>query len=260
MRTLVIGDAHADPRHDNRRFTALGNFILEQRPENIVNIGDWGSYDSITFHTSGKPLLREGMRLADDVAAAKDALARAEKATIAYNERQSKNRKAQYKPQKFWLNGNHEDRIWRNWQIYPEFLGLVNHNDPAGAEKYGWNIIPYRGYANIDNTLFTHVPANKRSSIPISGEYVAKKAVELHGRNIVFGHTHRFLVHDLRQIGTTNVVYGVNCGWFGEETPDYIAVEENLDWWSGLVMLTHYAPGQIAIQTFPVEMILNGYL
>ena len=30
---LIIPDCHAAPEYDNKRFSALGNFIIEQQPE-----------------------------------------------------------------------------------------------------------------------------------------------------------------------------------------------------------------------------------
>ena len=259
MKTLCIGDAHADPRHNNKRFEALGNFIIEHKPDNIVQIGDWGSYDSVTFHTSGKPLLREGMRLADDIASAKDALYKAESPTIKYNEKQARNKKVQYKPNKWWLNGNHEERIFTNMMVYPELLGLIDHHDIVGASEYGWKVVPYRSYIEIDGIQFTHAPTGKRSPKPISGEYVAKRAIEIHDSTIVFGHTHRLVLHDKRTVGSEYPVYAINIGWFGDYVPEYIQTPQNLDWWSGLVMLDHYTHGQVGIETIPMEIIMNAY-
>ena len=40
MKILVIPDGHAHPDYDNDRFDYLGRFILDQRPDTIVCIGD----------------------------------------------------------------------------------------------------------------------------------------------------------------------------------------------------------------------------
>lgn len=258
--TLVIPDAHADPDHPNHRFDALGNFIVDRQPECIVQIGDWGSYDSVTFHTTGKPLLREGKRLIDDINAAKDALRRMEEPVQKLNDWQKNLKKKQYKPRKWWLNGNHEDRIYRNIVIHPELLGLIDHKDIVNADAYDWLFVPFRGYINIAGTQFTHVPMNKRNGfMPLSGEYVAKRAAELHNSTIVFGHTHRFLVHDFIQIGQ-QPHQAINVGWFGDYTPSYVTNPDSLDWWSGLLLLHHYAKGKVDIETISMERLKNDYL
>ena len=39
---LVVPDGHARPEHDNSRFSALGNFIVDKRPDIIVNERGFG--------------------------------------------------------------------------------------------------------------------------------------------------------------------------------------------------------------------------
>ena len=44
MNLLIIGDPHAHPDYDNKRFTALGKYIAKEKPDVIVCIGEYGRY------------------------------------------------------------------------------------------------------------------------------------------------------------------------------------------------------------------------
>ena len=144
MRTLVIGDAHADPRHSNERFDALGNYVAETKPENIVQIGDWGSYDSVSFHERGVPRLAEGKRLADDFAAAHDAYRRLMQPVRDYNASRSKNKRAQYRFNGLWFESNHEYRIKRYVDENPVLEGFLPERDLVGASQDGWKICDWK--------------------------------------------------------------------------------------------------------------------
>ena len=260
--TLVIGDAHDSPHQNQARFEALGNYIEHTRPDNIVQIGDWGTYDSISFHNKGRPLLQEGMRLADDVASAKEAYYKTFLPTRKANAKYQLYKKRQYTPKIYWLEANHEYRIKRFLMEHPVLVGTLQEEDLVGARADGAELIPYRSYCYIDGVAFTHIPCARRSSMTLGGEYVTKKAAETHDTTVVFGHTHRFLVHDssrIREHGQ-NLVHAINVGWFGDYVPDYVESEANLDWWSGLVVLRHTGAGQVDIETIQMDRLKGMYL
>lgn len=258
--TLAIGDPHAEPGHSNERFDALGNIILERQPDNIVNIGDFTTCDSVSSHTHKSMVLREGMRLSDDIAAGKDAYDRMMAPMNAFNKRRKSAHKKVYNPHKFWLNANHEDRVWRYIQDKPELLGFIPHTDLLGVAEDGWNIVNYRNYIFLNGIGFTHIPMCKRVCQPISGEYVCRRAADMENQTTVFGHTHRLGVHESKRNGG-ELVQGINIGWFGDFVPGYVVGNEGkLDWWGGLVFLHHIAPGLVDIETISMDRIKKEYL
>lgn len=261
--TLAIGDPHSDPEYPNDRFDALGNFIIERRPDNIVNIGDFVTCDSVSFHDHDKPLFREGRRLKDDLDAGRDAYNRMMAPMNAYNNKVSAWRKRKYNPRKIWHNANHEERVWRYIVKNPELLGFIPHTDLLGVAEDDWELIPYRRYSYVNGIGFTHIPMNKRnSSVPISGEYVARRAVENQEQWVVFGHTHRLLIHDAARHSENNPTthYGINIGWFGDFVPSYIEGDAYMDWWSGVVLLHHYGHGKVDIETISMSRLKGEYL
>lgn len=263
-KTLVIGDAHADPRFSQERFTALGNFIVDQQPESIVQIGDWGNLDSISFHTKGKPLLNEGMRLSDDINSMKEAFTLTFQPMDELNSRLSKHKQKQYKPDVYWLNGNHEDRTWRYIQDKPELAGFVPTHDFVGAAERGFNVVPFRGHVYIDGVAFTHAPLAPSKNVTLSGEFICARATRGYQNSVVFGHVHHRSIHSVNR-NTANAdgvrVDAISAGCFFDYNPDYVRGNEGqLNWWRGLVLLTHVAPGEVDIETIDIRRLKQEYL
>jgi len=258
--SVVIGDPHAEPGESNERFDALGNYIAANQPDNIVQLGDFMSLDSVSTHTIKKPLIREGKRLIDDLDCGRDAYNRMMGPVEELNVVRSRNRKRKYNPNKLWHNGNHEDRVFRYIVESPELLGLVDHNDILSLEKDGWDVKRYREYSSYEGIQFTHIPMCKRANQPIGGEYVARRAADTHSSTVIFGHTHRYGVHGTKVHGR-DTTYGVSAGWFGDYVPDYVkGNEENCDWWGGILELVHTAPGKILICPIDMDTLKKEYL
>lgn len=262
--TLVIPDAQDDPTVSQERFTALGKFIVDHRPDNIVQIGDWMNLDSINFFDNRKPLLKEGRRLAEDIKSGQRAYELMMEPIRKLWKKQAKWKSKKYNPKRYWMFGNHEYRTYRYTLDKPELAGFVPEKDLIGVDRDGWKIIPYKDYVYINGTAFTHIPMNKRNNQPIRGEYVARRACETHDTSVVFGHTHRFLVHCVKRAsegGKTPLVQAVSVGWYGDYWPEYMkGNEHNCDWWAGLVLLTHTGHGQVDVNQYSLNRIKKEYL
>ena len=48
-RIIVIGDAHDSPNIKQNRFKWIGKYIKECKPDYIIQIGDWASFDSLSY-------------------------------------------------------------------------------------------------------------------------------------------------------------------------------------------------------------------
>jgi hypothetical protein len=139
---------------------------------------------------------------------------------------------------------------------------MLPETDLVNASADGATLVPWREYCYIDGVAFTHIPFAKRSSTPIGGEFVTKRAAEFHDTTIVFGHTHRLLLHDNARIRerSSPLVHAINVGWFGDYIPEYVESEVNMDWWSGLVILHHTNYGQVDVETISMARIKEKYL
>lgn len=263
MKTLVVGDSHASPNYSNERFTALGNYIVEHRPDNIVQIGDFGSFDSISFHERGNPRAREGKRIADDFRAVQDAYRRLMQPVLKLQGSQRASKVRMYQPNGFWFESNHEFRIKRYVDENPVLEGFLPESDLVGASKDGWDIVGWKHCAFIDGVAFTHIPVHAGNNQPISGKYVAMRAAETSQCTVVFGHTHRFAMEPLSRMSSegSSYVEGINVGWFGDYTPEYIDGHMGTShWWSGLVMLHHDGPGKVDVERISMNRVKSEYL
>ena len=140
---LIMGDPHAHPDHNNRRFTAAGNFITDRKPKTIICMGDMEDMPSLSSFDKGKRSF-EGRRYKKDVAAVHDALAKMADPIDRMNINLKKAHTKQYNPKLIMLGGNHgEGRQEKATQLSPELEGILSVNDYM-YEEFGWEYIPFR--------------------------------------------------------------------------------------------------------------------
>ena len=89
MNLLIIGDPHASPSYDNDRFTALGKYIVDTKPEIIVCLGDMADLPSLSSYDKGTKGF-EGRRYKNDVAVVVDAQEKLLAPLKVYNSKRGK--------------------------------------------------------------------------------------------------------------------------------------------------------------------------
>ena len=129
---VCIGDTHAHPDYDNKRFQVLGQFCAEEQPDYIVQIGDWS--DMTSFNSHGTKLEHEGTRWKYDVEVTLDSLHEFEKPI---------RRRKRKMPRKVITLGNHEHRINRWPQREPESNRACERGD-AGLREVRLDSLPVR--------------------------------------------------------------------------------------------------------------------
>ena len=48
-KVLVIGDTHDSPKLSQERFAWIGKYIRQSKPDYVIHIGDFASFDSLSF-------------------------------------------------------------------------------------------------------------------------------------------------------------------------------------------------------------------
>src|SRR5690625_1430807 len=258
-RTLVIPDSHSiadDP--DQERFDILGEFIAEHQPDNVVQMGDFLTYDSISAHNASKRLSMEGQRLRKELDAAEEAYTRIMVPFRELNGTLRKRKKALYNPNMFFLLGNHEDRAQRYVEENPEMKGMVYFNNYFNPEKDGWVIVPYREHCEVNGVLFTHIPMAGNNQ-PMSSVHLARKVLADYSCSIVYGHTHYFACESegIKTVDGYKRITALNVGCYFDHKPEYARTSKGIRrWWSGLTMLTHLNDeGDFDIQTYSLESL-----
>ncbi len=241
---LVVPDSHARPDQDNTRFDALGNFIVDKRPDIVVSIGDWADMASLCMYDKGMRVA-EGRRYADDVRSSVDALKR----TMA----PVKKMKAQ---PKFHITlGNHENRIDRATNQDPALHGKLSVDDLQFRE-HGWKVHPFLKPLVLDGILFQHYFTSGILGKPIGGVNHARTLVLKNYQSSVCGHSHaRDYWEDVR--GDGQRVAGLVVGCYDEGEHHYTT--EQRRWWSGLVMLHECQNGAFEHAWFSMEYVKQKY-
>lgn len=248
---LIIPDAHAHPKYDNERFKALGRLIAEERPDNIICIGDWADMPSLSSYDKGK-LQFEGRKYQKDIDAAVDAQEK------LFNQ-VSKAKK--YKPEWWMMLGNHDARIEREVADNPNLDGKLSVSD-LRYENYGWKVFPFLEPLVLDGVAYAHYFAGGVSGRPISGENIAKSLCNKLHVSAVQGHSHIF-DHSERTRVDGQKIFGMSVGCFTH--PDMI---ENWSrsiarmWWRGIVILSDLDGNGYydEIRTITLRKILRDYL
>ena len=135
-RHLMIPDVQVKPNTPNDHLRWIGEYIVEQQPDVIVQIGDFADMHSLSSYDKGKAA-GEGARIQDDIDACKAAWDELNAPIEAYNRYKKKNR---YLPRKIITLGNHEERILRHVDANPELVGFLS-TDNLELYRYDLSLI-----------------------------------------------------------------------------------------------------------------------
>lgn len=142
---MVVPDTQVKPGVNTDHLEWAGHYAVDKRPDVIVHIGDHWDMPCLSSYDKGK-LSFEGRRYVNDVKAGRDAMERflaPIKAATDYN------------PRLVFCVGNHESRITRFADEFPEMAGKVDIDD-LGIRDYGWEFVPFLKPIEIDGILYCH--------------------------------------------------------------------------------------------------------
>lgn len=196
MKVVCIGDTHAHPNFDNKRFSALGQFCAEEQPDYVVQIGDFS--DVTALNTHGTKLELEGARWRDDIACTYDALDRFIQPIRARKRKM---------PRLVLTLGNHEHRVNRWVADNPKFEGHMSIDD-LGYERFGWTVFSFGREVEIAGFDFVHhLGSSTGRAAAITSPSNGIKAV---GKSTVVGHTH--IAHHVPVPYKDRTVHGLDLG------------------------------------------------
>lgn len=256
MKILTVGDCHVTNGQDLSRFDVLSKFIMDERPEHIVIMGDYLTFQCLSAWDKNKRRAMEGQRYLLEMEAGNEGLDRMLKDMNEYNEKRKRNRKAQYNPELIYINGNHEDRLDRYLETEPTFDGVVGVEKDLALRERGFTFIPYRTYHWINDIGFTHIPFNKVREI--SGVDITRKASMVTVKSCVFGHTHELHISNSHRMGQEHLQQVSNVGCFFEEHEKYVEGRMT-QYWKGVVMLDSWKEGRYDITTHSLSKMRRVY-
>ncbi len=199
-KVLVIGDTHDSPHIKQNRFTWIGKYIKDTKPDYVIHIGDFASFDSLSYFQKNSSIsgkLKDAYMV--DIESMRYAFKLLDKAI------------GNYKVPKHITMGNHEKRVHKFEENCPEIQGMMKQELYKAYKDYGWTWSEYGEFKFIADVAFTHCPLN------IMGKEYGGKNGELQIANdtchdIVFGHTHKFRDWKSPKIGNKKFVRVLNVG------------------------------------------------
>lgn len=254
---LVIGDSHIEVGEPIQRYKWLSNYILEKRPEVIVSIGDFLTLDCLSSWDKNNRKKMEGKRYMEEIKLGRKALDYLFSMVVKYNNMRRRHKKETYKPRFVFIEGNHEYRLTRYINQNPELEGTMDVGRDLGLELMDAHWVPYHGYFEINGIYFMHVPFNKGGR-PVGGNYVARRALDMTNKSVVFGHTHKLVVENIHRTGGEHLQQALNVGCFFEHQPDYVAGAPS-DYWRGVCMLNNYDPQRFDLETVSLSRLRRQY-
>lgn len=257
MQLLTWSDAHVHPEDNLDRFDWLGRLIIDRKPEVQVQLGDFLSVDSLSHWDMNKRLRMEGRRYWQDIDVGREALRRIAAPINTYNQHRRENKLKQYKPRIYWFEGNHEQRVGRYVEQYPELEGHLDVFKDLGFSYKGIEWVPYPEYRIIEGITMMHAPRNAVG--PISSQYVADKALNFYRNHIVFGHNHRRITTSRRMFEEATPRYSISAGCFMDldNPPEYM--RGNCVNWTSCVLIFHMYPGGFDVEEISLDRMRRLY-
>ena len=208
---VVIADTQVGPGAPTDHLVALSKYIWEHKPSSIVHIGDHWDFNSLSSYASAGE--KEGKRLFDDLEAGFDAFRTIMAETKLRN---ATGKKVQYKPNKHFLMGNHENRLNRYIDERPVLEGCFDLD--AFILDQGWTVNQMCDPLFIDSICFNHYMENPQSGRPVGGGIENKLNKFPH--SFVHGHQQQFQ-YGRRQNLLGMPHFGVCAGSFYMHDEDY---------------------------------------
>lgn len=233
---LIIPDVHAHPDYSNERMAWLGEYILEEKPETIVCLGDFADMPSLSSYDKGTRSF-EGRRYKRDVESSLQAQDFLFAPINDYNRMRSKNKKQQYNPYKVMVLGNHcQGRIEKVTQIHPELHGTISVDDLKYKEAWD-DVVAYKDIAFVEGFAISHYFVSGLMGRPIGGENAAKALLAKQGMSSIAGHSH-LLDYAIRTRADGKKMMGLVGGCYVH--PDMVEgwnANTAALWWNGVTML-----------------------
>lgn len=231
---LIIGDSHTTVGVSNDRFEWLGHLIVDEKPDIIVNIGDFSDMTSLSLFDVGKKSY-EGRRYRLDVEATIDAQERLFEPITKHNRSLKAKHEKQYKPRLVFTLGNHCNRINRAINDDPKLEGTISIDD-LQYEEFGWEVYPFKEIVDVEGVFFTHYFTSGLMDRPIGGVNLGQSILtKVHG-NALQGHTHHLNLA-WSTLPNGRKILGGSVGCYFDHAVDYVTARAQSEWAKGILTL-----------------------
>lgn len=247
-RHLIVPDAQVRPKDDLTYLNWVGKYIVEMKPDVVVNIGDFADMESLSSYDIGKKAF-EGRRYVKDIEAAHRAMEALLSPLWDYNDNARKTKHKTYNPRLVLTLGNHEARINKAVNNDSKLDGVLSIDDLA-YDKFGWEVHDFLEVVVIDGIAYSHYFVTgamgrpcTTAQVQLNKKHMSCIAGHQQGLQIAMGH---------RADGTS--ITSVIAGSCYEHDEDYMGPQGNKHW-RGILVAHDVNDGQ-----FDLMPVSNKYL
>lgn len=250
---IVLPDCQIRPGDDLTFLEAIGNYLVEKKPDTIINIGDFADMPSLSSYDVGKRSF-EGRRYVKDVEAVQMAQKRLLEPLWMCQRRQLANKKKVYTPQMVLTLGNHENRIDRAVNLDPKLEGVLDKEHLEYAE-HGWEVHPFLSVVVLDGVAYSHYFTSG-----VLGRPATTAAAQLNKKHMscIAGHQQGLQIH-MAQRADGSRLTSVIAGSCYEHDEDYLGPQGNKHW-RGILVLHAVEDGSFDLMPVSLEYLKKKYL
>jgi len=251
MRIAVIPDTQMKPGIDQTYLRAIGNYLVKKKPDIIVHIGDHWDMPSLSSYDFGKKSF-EGRRYAHDVAAGNEGFYTLNEPIYAETNRLYRNKKAVWNPKKYFLIGNHEQRIERAVNSDPKLEGTMGYHD---LDFLDYEVVPFLETKIIEGVAFSHY-----FTTGLAGRPAATANAQLNKQHMscIAGHQQGLQIATGKR-GDGALLTSVIAGSCYAHEEAYLGAQGNKHW-RGLLLLNNVSDGQFDLMPVPLQYLMEKYV
>lgn len=245
---LYLPDCQIRPGDDLGFLAAIGNYLIDKKPDVFVCGGDFADMPSLSSYDVGKKSF-EGRRYKNDIDSVHKAMETLLTPMWEFNKRAKKNKEKQYHPRMVMTLGNHCDRINRAVNDDPKLEGVLSIED-LKYKEYGWEVHDFTEVVVIDGVAYSHYFTTGVAGRPAS---TASALLSKKHMSCIAGHQQgRQIASAFRADGTP--ITCIIAGSCYEHDEDYMGPQGNKHW-RGLVVLHEVDNG-----SFDEMFVSLGYI
>lgn len=250
----MIPDCQVRPGVSLDHLTALGNYLVDRKPDVIVQIGDFADMKGLSSYEKGKKS-GLGQNYQQDLAAAREGMEKLLSPIDAHN--RTLTWRKRYKPRLVLTLGNHCARITRYVECNPELSGKVSLDD-LPYER--WEVHPFLEVVDIDGISYSHYfVRNSQGRVMQTrrGAPNARLQVQRELKSCTAGHLQGldFAIHQTEN----RRYYGLIAGSFYSQEEDYLS-PQGTAYWRGIIMKHEVENGEYDIMTVSLRYLLENWL
>lgn len=252
IKHLVIPDTQVKPGVPLEHLSWCGEYIVEKRPDVIVQIGDFADMQSLSSYDAGKKSF-EGRTYKADIQAVHVGMKLLLAPLGRLNAKLRSKHKPLYKPRMVLTLGNHEERITRAIELDRKLEGTIGLED-LGYEALGWEVYPYLQPVRIDGVSYSHFFPSGPMGRPCSS---ARAMLNKYHESCVAGHQQGWdTVNAYRTDGSR--ITTIIAGSFYQHNEQYLPAISN-NHWRGVFMLHEVVNGSFDTMTVSLNYLAQKY-